>query len=219
MSSSGSDGIVGPQTARGIGTGRESLGVVLRAAQERLQHVFIAFVVGLLGGIFLMRLFIWPALEADLLASQARVIAQTPFDVILMQVKIGLFAGVAAAIPVLLYHARKPLQERDVIPEVKVSTLQILGLAAMSSVLAAVGIAYAYFLFFPLMFDFLAGNATGAGLAPKYSIVMWTEFIFFLALSFALAAQLPLLMSALSYSGIVPYETFRDKWKYAVVII
>jgi len=67
------------------------------------------------------------------------------------------------------------------------------------------------------MFDFLAGNAVGAGLAPKYSIVKWTEFILFLALSFALAAQLPLAVSALSYSGIVPYETFRDKWKYAVV--
>ncbi|MFC3477930.1 Sec-independent protein translocase TatC [Halobacterium litoreum] len=216
MSDSGSD-IVDPGTARAINSGRETIGVLLGSAQRRLQHVFIAFVVGLLGGIFLMRLYVWPQLREDLLVESASVIAQTPFDVILMQVKIGLFAGGAAAIPVLLYHAREPLQERDIIPDVNVSTLQILGLAAMSAVLAVVGIAYAYFLFFPLMFDFLAGNATGAGLAPKYSIVKWTEFIFFLALSFSLAAQLPLLMSALSYSGIVPYETFRDKWKYAVV--
>jgi len=28
---------------------------------------------------------------------------------------------------------------------------------------------------------------------------------------------MPLMMSALSYSGIVPYETFRDRWKWAVV--
>ena len=46
---------------------------------------------------------------------------------------------------------------------------------------------------------------------------MWAQFIFLLSLSFGLAAQLPLVMSTLSYTEIVPYETFRDKWKYAVV--
>ena len=216
MSSSGSD-IVGPGTARAIDSGRETIGALLSAAQDRLQHVFIAFVVGLLGGIFLMRLFIWPALEADLLEAEAQVIAQTPFDVILMQVKIGLFAGVGAAIPVLLYHARQPLRDRDIIPDVTVKRWHAAVVGLLCVGLASIGIVYAYFLFFPLMFDFLAGNAVGAGLAPKYSIVKWTEFIFFLALSFALAAQLPLLMSAFSYSGVIPYETFRDRWKYAVM--
>jgi sec-independent protein translocase protein TatC len=209
--------MVDPSTARAINSGRESLGVLLRAAQERLQHVFIAFVVGLLGGILAMRWYVWPQLRADLLVETASVIAQTPFDVILMQVKIGLFAGVALAVPVLLYHARKPLQDRDIIPEVHVSRVKIVGVGVFSLGLAVVGILYAYFLFFPLMFEFLAGNAVGSGLAPKYSIVKWTEFILFLALSFSLAAQLPLIVSAFSYSGIVPYETFRDKWKYAVM--
>jgi sec-independent protein translocase protein TatC len=69
------------------------------------------------------------------------------------------------------------------------------------------------------MFAFLADNAVGAGFRPTYSISMWAQFIFLLSLSFGLAAQLPLLMSTLSYTGIVPYETFRDKWKYAVVAI
>jgi sec-independent protein translocase protein TatC len=79
------------------------------------------------------------------------------------------------------------------------------------------GVSYAYFLFFPIMFDFLAANAVQAGFKPTWSIVMWTEFIFFLALSFGLAAQLPLFMSATARSGIVPYETYREKWRYAVV--
>jgi len=216
MSSSGS-GPIDPSTARSIESGRQTLGVMLRTAQSKLQHVFIAFVVGLVGGIMTMRLYVWPKLEADLLVEAASVIAQTPFDVILMQVKIGLFAGVACAVPVLLYHAREPLVEREIIPDVSVSRRNVALVALVCVGLAAAGVAYAYFLFFPLMFDFLAGNAVGAGLAPKYSIVKWTEFILFLALSFAIAAQLPLAVSALSYSGIVPYETFRDKWKYAVV--
>ncbi|WP_353634853.1 twin-arginine translocase subunit TatC [Halobacterium sp. NMX12-1] len=216
MSSSGS-GPIDPSTARTIESGRQTLGVMLRTAQSKLQHVFIAFVVGLVGGIMAMRLYVWPKFENDLLVDTANVIAQTPFDVILMQVKIGLFAGAACAIPVLLYHARDPLVEREIIPDVSVSRVNVAAVVLICIGLASAGVAYAYFLFFPLMFDFLAGNAVGAGLAPKYSIVKWTEFILFLALSFALAAQLPLAVSAFSYSGIIPYETFRDKWKYAVV--
>jgi sec-independent protein translocase protein TatC len=210
-------GPIDEDTARAINSGRETLGVVLRTAQQRLQKVFIAFVVGLLAGIVAMRSYIWPVLKADLLARGARVIAQTPFDVILLQVKIGLAIGVLAALPVLGYYAKRPMAERGMIPDVKIARWKIAVLALMAITLSVFGVIYAYFLFFPIMFRFLAGNALGAGLAPLYSIVHWTEFILVLALSFGLAAQLPLAMTALSYTDIVPYETFRDKWKYAIV--
>jgi sec-independent protein translocase protein TatC len=69
------------------------------------------------------------------------------------------------------------------------------------------------------MFEFLAGNALSAGFKPTYSIVKWAQFIFLLTLSFGLAAQMPLAITGLSYAEIVQYETFRDKWRYAVVAI
>ena len=212
-------GPIDEDTARAINQGRQSLGVVLRTAQERLQKVFIAFVIGLLVGIYAMRVYIWPALKQDLLARGASVIAQTPFDVILLQVKIGLGLGIVFALPVLAYYAKRPLAERDMVPDVHVARWKLAVLAVMAALLSFFGVVYAYFLFFPIMFTFLAGNALGAGLAPLYSIVHWTQFILVLAFSFGLAAQLPLVMTALSYGGIVPYETFRDKWKYAVVSI
>jgi len=67
------------------------------------------------------------------------------------------------------------------------------------------------------MFGFLAGFGFDAGLNPSYSIVLWTEFIVLLTISFGLAAQMPLAITGLSYAEIVPYETFRDKWRYAVL--
>ena len=206
-------------TARSIESGRQAIGAVLKTAQQRLKVVFVAFVVGLFAGVIAMRVWIWPVLKADLLARGASVIAQTPFDVILLQVKIGLATGVIAALPVLGYYAKGPLAERDIVPDLSVPRWKLAVLALMAIFLSTVGMVYAYFLFFPIMFSFLAGNALGAGLAPMYSIVHWTEFILVLALSFALAAQLPLLMTAFSYSEIIPYETFRDKWKYAVIAI
>jgi sec-independent protein translocase protein TatC len=87
----------------------------------------------------------------------------------------------------------------------------------MSILLFLGGAAYGYLLFFPVAFEFLSSNAVQAGFQPNYSIVKWAQFIFLLSISFGLAAQLPLVMSGLSLSGIVPYQTFRDYWKHAIV--
>ncbi|MFC7044224.1 twin-arginine translocase subunit TatC [Halobacteriaceae archaeon GCM10025711] len=213
-------GVIDEDTARTLNTGRETAGAMLRTAQTHLQKVFIVFAVGMLATIMAMRTIVWPALERDLLAQGATIIAQTPFEVILLQVKVGLAVGVIVSIPPLLYYAREPLRERDLIPDdIHVSRWQLWGVVMLSAALFLGGTLYAYRLFFPIMFDFLATNAMGAGFAANYSIVHWTQFIMILGLSFGLAAQLPLVMTGLSYTEIVPYEVFRDKWRYAVVIM
>ncbi|GAA0294832.1 twin-arginine translocase subunit TatC [Halarchaeum salinum] len=217
-------GVISEDTARAVDTGRETIGVLVGAARKRLQVVFIAFVVGLFGGIMAMRMYIWPALKRDLitklgLGSSVEVIFQTPFDVILLQVKIGMVVGVLLALPILLYYAKAPLAERDIVPDVSLSIWHLAGGALVAIFLAIVGIVYAYELFFPLMFQFLAGNAMSANIKPMYSIVAWTQFILVLAISFGVAAQLPLVMTALSYLDVVPYETFRAYWKHAVIAI
>jgi sec-independent protein translocase protein TatC len=205
---------------RTVDSGRETLGAMIGAAQSHLRKVFVVFVVGLIGTIFALQEYIWDRMKADLNANpDIQIVAVTPFDVILLQVKIGLVVGALLSLPLLIYYARQPLRERGLwVPDrVDVSRGQYVALALVSLVLLVGGIGYAYFLFFPLMLDFLASNATSAGFEPKYSIVMWSQFIFLLSVSFGLAAQLPLVMSGLSYTDIVPYETFRDKWRYAVI--
>ncbi|WP_439028214.1 twin-arginine translocase subunit TatC [Haloarchaeobius sp. DT45] len=218
--------VVGEDTARTINQGRESLGVLLRTAQKHLQKVFIVFLVGLLGTIYALRLFIWDFLRENTqqrmsanVAEQVDVIARTPFDVILLQVKIGLVVGIIFALPVLLYYARESFAQRGVRPKVPLSRFQIVGFISLGIFLFTLGVIYAYAVFFPFMFQFLATNAVNASIKPSYDITMWTQFIVLLTFSFGLAAQLPLAMSALSYTEIVPYEQWRDKWRYAFVAI
>jgi sec-independent protein translocase protein TatC len=205
---------------RTIDGGRETLGAMLSAAQSHLQKVFILFVIGLMFTIYALREFVWNRMQADLNTNpNIEVVAVTPFDVILLQVKIGLVVGALVALPLLLYYARQPLKERDLWLPDRLS-LSRGGIALVSLVsigLFVAGVSYAYFLFFPLMLDFLASNAVNADFEPTYSIVLWAQFIFLLSLSFGLAAQLPLAMSGLSYTEVIAYETFRDKWKYAVL--
>lgn len=211
------EGMLDPDTRRSIASGRRTIGDILGAAQQKGRRIFIVFVIGLLGTVYAMRVWIWPILKRDLLARGADVVVITPFDVILLQAKIGIFVGILMSIPFLLYYAREPLKRRGWYPEEGVATWKLGTIGILALVLFVAGVTYSYNIFFPVMFDFLAHNAISAGLAPTYSIVDWTQFILVLGLSFGLAAQLPLVMTALSYAEIVPYETFRDKWKYAIV--
>jgi len=211
-------GAVDEDVARTVQNGRETFGAMLGAAQTHLQKVFIVFVVGLLATIIFLNRWGWDRMKADLLsqAPEAQVIAVTPFDVILLQVKIGLVVGVLLSVPPLLYYSRDALRERGYWPT-GIPRWQIALACSLAGLLFLAGAAYGYVLFFPLAFDFLAGNAAAADLDPTYSIVKWAQFVFLLTLSFGLAAQLPLVMSGLSLSGVVRYETFRDYWKHAVL--
>ena len=218
-------GALGEDTVRTIASGRETVGGVLSAAQSHLKKVFFVFVVGMMLTIWALRAFIWDRLKEDLVFARmdvttqqaTEIIAVTPFDVILLQVKIGLIVGIIVALPVMVWYGRDALKRRGFWPDDSVPAWKIWGVVFTVGLLFVGGVSYAYFAFFPIMFNFLAANAVQSGFEPTYSIVMWTQFMFFLALSFGIAAQLPLAMSALARSNIVPYETFRDKWRYAVV--
>jgi sec-independent protein translocase protein TatC len=209
-------GALDEDTRATIAGGREAAGQLLRAAQRNLQTVFIVFVVSLVGTIILLQNYLWDALKRDLLTQDANVVAVTPFEVILLQFKIGLIVGVIVAIPTLLYLSRDALRRRGWLPKSPVSRWKLAFIATGVVSLFVVGIAYAYLLFFPIMFQFLIDTAVNSGFTPTYSITKWMEFIILLSLSFGIAAQLPLVMSVLAYAEIVPYETFRDRWKHAV---
>jgi len=216
--------VIDEDTARTIQTGRAAAGDMLVAARDQLRKVFIVFVVGLMGTIMALRLWIWDFLRentksrmASAVASNVDIITRTPFDVILVQVKIGLFVGIALALPMILYYSRDALRRRGIESVVPLSKAKVAGFGAVASLLFVMGVLYAYGLFFPLMFSFLAGNAISAGIKPSYDIVMYVQFLLLLTLSFGIAAQLPLVMSGLAYTEIVPYEFFRDKWRYAVM--
>jgi len=218
-------GAIDEDTAQTIGAGRDAVGGLLSSARAHLKKVFLVFVLVLLATIWALRAFVWPALKRDLLyermspevVRETTVVVVTPFDVILLQVKIGVILGILAALPVLVWFGRNGLRERGLWPAEYIPRWKVWTATFVVIGLFAVGTLYAYELFFPLMFDFLATNAVNAGFTPTYSIVKWTEFIVFLMLSFGLAAQLPLGMSAVASAGIVRYETFREKWRYAVL--
>jgi sec-independent protein translocase protein TatC len=220
-------GALDEDTAQTLASGRQTVGSMLGAAQSHLKKVFLVFVLFLILTIWALRAFLWDQLKQDLVYKQmseevaevTEIVAITPFEVILLQIKIGIVVGIVASIPVLLWYSRDALRERGFYPDSKIPRWKIAAFVVAILLLFVGGLAYGYFAFFPIMFDFLATNADQVGFKPTWSIAMWTEFILFLGLSFGVAAQLPLAMSSAARAGVVSYETFRDKWRYAVVAI
>ncbi|WP_126663899.1 twin-arginine translocase subunit TatC [Haloterrigena salifodinae] len=217
---------VDEDTAKAINAGRETIGTMLSTAQTHLQKVFIVFVIGFIGSFYALRVFVWDFLEAtakaqmnEEIAEATNIITRTPFEVILLQAKIGMLIGVIVAIPALLFFSRHTLRERGFQSAFPVSRGYIAAFALMSFALFWIGVAYAYGVFFPFTFSFLGKIAYDTGVTPSWGITEFTEFVALLTISFGLAAQLPLAMSVLSYTEIVSYETFRDKWRHAIVAI
>ena len=211
------------ETVKTLDAGRETAFDLLSNAQTELKKIFLAFAVAFLGTIVAMRYYVWEALRANTVsrldpefAAELDLVARTPFDVILMQVKIGLIIGAIAAVIAAVYLGRKAILDRAA-DAVDLTTPRLYLFVAASAALALAGLYYAYAVFFPVMFMILAEQAFQAGVKPTYGIVMYTEFLLLLTISFAIAAQIPLFMGALSYAEIVRYETFRDKWRYAVL--
>lgn len=211
------DSLVDEDAARAVDSGREVLGVVLSTCQRRLQNVFVVFVIGFLSSFYAMGLWVWPRLKADLLAKGAVIVATTPFDVVLLQAKVGLITGALLSIPPLLYFSRDTLRDRGLYPNISLSWWKTVGLGLLAALLFAGGIAYAYAVIFPVLFEFLANNAIQAEFQPTYSIVEWTRFIVVLSLVMGVTAELPLIVTVLAYTEVVPYETFRNEWRYATL--
>ena len=86
--------LINPDARRTLDKGRETASDMLTAARSKLRRVFIVFVVFLLATIYAMRLWVWPSLKEDLLTRGADVIVLTPFDVILLQAKLGILIGI-----------------------------------------------------------------------------------------------------------------------------
>ena len=211
-------------TQRALGEATATGRAMLRSAQKDLQKVFIVFLIGFLGTFYALRLYVWDFLRAVTesrmraeVGESFEIIAQTPFDVILLQAKIGLVVGLIVALPAFLYFSRDALKRRGFWRQLPAARWKVATVVGFAATLFVGGAAYGYAVFFPVMFSFLAEFGFEAGFAPRYSIVLWTQFIVLLTLSFGLAAQMPLAITGLSYAEIVRYETFRDKWRHAVV--
>ena len=182
--------------------------------RDRLLYAIIAVLVVFVPlAIFSEQLY--QQLAAPLLASLPegnQMIVTHPLQAFLTPIKLAFFFAVVIAIPFVLYQIWAFVapglyqhEQRMVWP-----------LLVSSSVLFYAGMAFAYFVEFPLVFGFLA-QVTPKGVQFTPDIKAYQDFVFTLFFAFGVAFELPVALVLLTRAGIVDPHKLGKKRPYVVL--
>ncbi len=138
----------------------------------------------------------------------------SPADPFLVTLKLTLTTGVLLASPVVIYQlwiflspALMPEEKRAIIPALYFGLLLFIG-----------GMALAYFVALPVMFQFFA-QFQQASLEQNITIGPYMAVVTRTLLGFGLVFELPVIMLVLAAVGVVNTTTMRKGRRWAIVII
>jgi sec-independent protein translocase protein TatC len=133
----------------------------------------------------------------------------TPFFV---PVKVAMMTAFLGALPYILYQVWSFIAPGLYAHERKF----ILPLVVASLVLFACGMAFAYFLVFPVVFGFIVGIAP-VGVAVMTDIGKYLDFVITMFLAFGLTFEVPIVVIALALMGMVEINSFKEARPYVIV--
>jgi len=126
--------------------------------------------------------------------------------------KLALVASIFASVPVILYHfwafvapGLYSHEKRMALPLIVAST----GLFYM-------GVAFAYFVVFPLVFGFLTAAAP-EGVAVMTDIAKYLDFVLTLFFAFGLSFEVPIITIILVWTGLSTPASLSEKRPYVIV--
>jgi sec-independent protein translocase protein TatC len=128
--------------------------------------------------------------------------------------KVSLWAGLVLASPFCLYQIWAFVAP-GLRPEEKT---KVPALAGLGTVLFLAGVAFAYYLAFPITFGFFL-NFSSEAMQPLLTVDRYMHLVMSLILAFALSFQMPLVLMFLARLGIITPTFLKTKRPYAVVII
>ncbi len=194
---------------------------ILYGAVEHLmelrRRIFVVLGV-MLAGAIVTAVFVDRILKfLQLPAGNANWIFLKPVDMIWVRMEVIFSAGIVLALPALLYQALMFIRPALENPR-ELAIFRTIALLGMPLVLAffVAGLAFAYFVLLPVMLPFLLG--TGGVIAnPTWDIRPYYSFILAVMLWIGAAFETPLIMTLLSWLGLVSPKVMVRQWRYAIV--
>jgi sec-independent protein translocase protein TatC len=200
--------------------GRMSFFEHLVELRKRIIHSLLAILIGMCVGLLLAKRFIdfiiVPMREA-LRASglEDRLYYTSPQGYISLIINLGLYLGIAIAMPVVLYEiwqfVAPGLYKRE--------RRAVAGFIFSSMLLFLCGIAFGYFIMLPQVLRFLISFATTGPIKPLISINEYFDLILVVLLGLGVIFELPVLIFILSMFGIVTPQFLIKNFRYALLAI
>lgn len=182
--------------------------------RSRILRALIA-VVGVFACLFAWRSELYTLLANPLLASLPKggqMIATevtTPFFV---PIKVAMMASFIIALPYVLYQIWAFVAPGLYLKEKRL----VVPLIISSTILFICGMAFAYFLVFPVVFGFITATAP-QGVAVMTDIDKYLSFVLTLFFAFGLTFEVPIVVILLVKMGFVSIEKLREIRPYVIV--
>lgn len=146
------------------------------------------------------------------LPSDSTMIATEVASPFLTPFKLAIFTAIFVGMPYLLHQIWSFVSPGLYLHEKKFA----MPLLVSSIVLFYTGVAFAYFLVFPLMFQFLAG-VTPIGVTMMTDINRYLDFVLKMFFAFGFAFEIPIATFLLAWTGIASAKTMASKRPYVIV--
>ncbi|KIL35743.1 preprotein translocase subunit TatC [Cohnella kolymensis] len=178
--------------------------------RKRIIYCLIVFVLGLVGGLFGAQP-LYDYLVAAAPVEQLKLNVFSPWDAIGLYMKFAILISFIAAIPFTLFQlwafVRPALGEKE-----QRSTLQFVPGALL---MFLIGLAFAYFVVFPMAYLFTDKVSTSLGLQQLYGVTQYFAFLFNILLPVSLLFELPLIILFLTRIGILNPRLLQKMRKVA----
>ena len=148
----------------------------------------------------------------DVLPEDAKMIVTGPIDQFLTPMKLAMYMAIYIAMPIILYQLWAFIAPALYRQEKKL----VAPLMASSILLFYLGMAFAYFVVFPIMFGFMAGiSLTGVEMAPD--IKRYLDIVLKMFFAFGVAFEVPIVTILLVWTGMTTAESLAQKRPYIIV--
>ncbi len=137
----------------------------------------------------------------------------SPAEAIVVQLETAMFLALLTGMPIAAYHLGKFVAPALYDRERKV----ILRLVVPAVLLFVVGVALAFFVLLPFTFRFLYSIADTIGAEKFLKLDEFLGFTLIFTFGFGLTFELPIVMYALTATGLVKAATWRHYWRFATI--
>ncbi len=154
-------------------------------------------------------------MKINLVPEDVQLIQTAPGQAFFAQVYIAALVGMVVGMPIIIKETvgfLKPALKENEIHISRSISIPALGLFAA-------GCVFSYTFVIPYILDFLYRYGESAGLITFLNVIDFVAFVLQFLLAFGLSFQLPLIMYAVTASGMTDTKFWRKNIRYAIIII
>ena len=154
-------------------------------------------------------------MKVNLVPEDVQLIQTAPGQAFFAQVYIAALVGVMVGMPVIIKELVGFI--KPALKENEINVSRSISIPALGLFIG--GCLFSYNLVIPYILEFLYRYGESAGLVTFLNIIDFVTFVLQFLLAFGFSFQLPLVMYAISASGMVDSDFWRKNIRYAIVII